>query len=151
VHDLFVQNGATNVIWAFCPNVTSEPLESWNEPLDYYPGDTYVDWMCVDGYNWGKSESWSMWQTIHQVFEDIYPVLASKNKPILIGEMASTELGGSKAEWIGQIIPTLQTDFPLIKGLIWFDIDKETDWRISSSPASEAAFKTMANDPWFRH
>lgn len=150
VHDLFVQNGATNVIWAFCPNVTSEPVESWNEPLDYYPGDTYVDWMCVDGYNWGKSETWGMWQSFQEVFADIYPALASKNKPIIIGEMASTELGGSKGEWISQIIPTLKRDFPLIKGLVWFDINKETDWRISSSSASEAAFKAMANDPWFK-
>jgi len=37
----------------------------------------------------------------------------------------------------------------LLKGLLWFDINKETDWRISSSTASEAAFKTMTNDAWF--
>lgn len=150
VHDVFVEQGATNVIWAFCPNVTSEPDASWNEPLDYYPGDTYVDWMCVDGYNWGTSDSWGAWQSFHDVFVEIYPTLASKQKPILIGEMASTELGGNKGEWIAQIIPTLKTDFPLIKGLIWFDIDKETDWRISSSAASEAAFKALANDPYFK-
>jgi hypothetical protein len=149
VHDLFVSSGATNVIWAFCPNVTSVPDEAWNEPLDYYPGDTYVDWTCVDGYNWGTSPSGDGWQTFYQVFKDIYPVLAAKNKPIIIGEMASTELGGDKAAWIGQIIPTLKAEFPLIKGLLWFDINKETDWRISSSTASEAAFKAMANDPWF--
>ena len=32
------------------------------------------------------------------------------------------------------MIPTLRDDFPLIKALVWFDINKETDWRISSSP-----------------
>jgi hypothetical protein len=149
VHDIFVGAGATNVIWAFCPNVTSEPIADWNEPLDYYPGDSYVDWMCVDGYNWGTTQSWSSWQTFAQVFKDIYPVLASKNKPIIIGEMASTELGGDKAAWISQIIPTMKNQFPLLKGLLWFDINKETDWRISSSTASEAAFKTMTNDAWF--
>lgn len=150
VHDLFVESAATNVIWAFCPNVTSEPDEDWNEPLDYYPGDGYVDWMCVDGYNWGTSDTWGAWQSFREVFEDIYPVLAAKQKPILIGEMASTELGGDKAEWIRQIIPTLKNDYPMIKGLVWFDIDKETDWRISSSPSSESAFKAMANDPFFK-
>jgi hypothetical protein len=149
VHDLFVASGATNVIWAFCPNVTSVPDASWNEPLDYYPGDAYVDWTCVDGYNWGTSESGGSWQSFYSVFKDIYAILATKNKPIIIGEMASTELGGNKAEWIAQIIPALKRDFPLIKGLIWFDINKETDWRISSSSESEAAFKAMATDPWF--
>jgi hypothetical protein len=148
VHDLFVSAGATNAIWAFCPNVTSVPDASWNDPLDYYPGDTYVDWMCVDGYNWGTSQG-DTWQSFYQVFKDIYPVLASKNKPIIIGEMASTELGGDKAAWISQIIPTMKEEFPLLKGLVWFDVNKETDWRISSSAASEAAFKTMANDAYF--
>jgi hypothetical protein len=28
-------------------------------------------------------------------------------------------------------------------------VNKEADWRISSSPASEAAFIRMANDPYF--
>ena len=149
VHDLFVAAGATNAIWAFCPNVTSVPDEAWNQTLEYYPGDDYVDWTCVDGYNWGKSEAGSSWQSFREVFKDIYATLATKRKPILIGEMASAELGGDKAAWIAQIVPSLKSDFPLIKGLIWFDVNKETDWRISSSPTSEAAFKTMANDPWF--
>jgi endoglucanase len=79
----------------------------------------------------------------------VYEKLATLNKPIIIGEMASAQSGGDKAAWIGAIAGTLKTDFPLIKGLNWFDIDKETDWRISSSPASEAAFAKMAADPYF--
>jgi hypothetical protein len=149
IHDVFVAAGATNVIWTFCPNVTSVPDASWNEPLDYYPGDSYVDWMCVDGYNWGTSSSGDSWQSFYEVFKDIYPVLASKNKPIIIGEMASAEVGGNKAQWIGDIITSMKSQFPLLKGFNWFDVNKETDWRISSSAASEAAFKQMANDPWF--
>ena len=80
---------------------------------------------------------------------NIYPLLAKKKKPILIGEMSSAEAGGNEAEWIDQIVPTLRNSFPLIKGLVWFDVNKEADWRISSSPASEAAFIRMANDPYF--
>jgi hypothetical protein len=73
----------------------------------------------------------------------------TKAKPIMIGEMASSESGGDKAEWIDAIIPTLESKYPLIKGLVWFDINKETDWRISSSSAAETAFVRMANDPYF--
>jgi hypothetical protein len=62
--------------------------------------------------------------------------------------MSSAEAGGDKAKWIDEIIPTLRNSFPLIKGLVWFDVNKEADWRISSSPASEAAFIRMANDPY---
>ncbi|HYP90616.1 MAG TPA: glycosyl hydrolase [Polyangiaceae bacterium] len=145
VHDKL--KSADNIVWVWCPNVTDEPNEDWNQALSYYPGDDYVDWTCVDGYNWGSSGDG--WQSFQTVFKNIYPKLAAKNKPIMIGEMASAEVGGDKAAWIAQIIPTLKTSFPLIKGLVWFDVDKETDWRISSSTASEAAFKKMVNDPYF--
>lgn len=146
-HDALVAGGATNAVWVWCPNVTDEPNQSWNRALEYYPGDAYVDWTCVDGYNWGSSNGGG-WQSFHDVFANIYPKLAAKNKPILIGEMASAEVGGDKAAWITAMLPTLNSDFPLIKGLIWFDVNKETDWRISSSPAAEAAFVKMVSDPY---
>ena len=144
IHDLFVAAGATNVVWAWCPNVTD--TDGTNDAtLSYYPGDDYVDWTGVDGYNWGGGD----WQSFHEVFKDIYPLLAGKKKPILIGEMASSETAGNKSAWINDMIPSLKSDFPLIKGLIWFDVNKERDWRISSSAATESAFRAMAADPYF--
>jgi hypothetical protein len=146
IHDLFVAAGATNVVWAWCPNVTDIHGGNRNT-LDYYPGDEYVDWTGVDGYNWGTRNGG--WQTFERVFQNIYPILASKKKPILIGEMASSQAGGDKAKWIDDIIPTLRNKYPLIKGVVWFDVNKECDWRVSSSPETEAAFIRMASDPYF--
>jgi hypothetical protein len=143
IHDLFVAAGATNVVWAWCPNVTDVSGGNKNT-LDYYPGDAYVDWTGVDGYNWGGGD----WESFQQVFAGIYPILASKKKPILIGEMASAEQGGNKGTWIDGIIPALKDKYPLIKGLVWFDINKENDWRIASTTASRDAFIRMANDPY---
>ena len=146
IHDIFVAEGATNVVWAWCPNVTD--IHGGNKnTMDYYPGDAYVDWTGVDGYNWGTNNGG--WQSFQQVFEKIYPLLAAKKKPIMIGEMSSAQVGGDKAKWIDAIVPTLRTNFPLVKCLIWFDINKERDWRISSSPESEAAFIRMAKNPYF--
>src|SRR6185503_9748021 len=132
IHDIFVGDGATNVVWAWCPNVTDEPRAAWNETMNYYPGDAYVDWTCVDGYNWGTTNGGG-WQTFPQVFSGIYTKLVAKGKPILIGEMASTEEGGDKAQWIAGMVPAMKNTFPMIRGLVWFDINKETDWRIASS------------------
>jgi hypothetical protein len=146
IHDLFVAAGANNVVWAWCPNVTDTNGGN-RTTMHYYPGDAYVDWTGVDGYNWGTRNGG--WQTFQQVFQNIYPLLAAKKKPILIGEMASAEAGGDKGKWIDGIIPTLRNSFPLIKGVVWFDINKEADWRISSSPGSEAAFIRMAKNPYF--
>jgi len=146
IHDIFVAAGASNVIWAWCPNVTD--IHGGNKnTMDYYTGDAYVDWTGVDGYNWGTTNGG--WQTFQQVFKDIYPLLAAKKKPIIIGEMSCAQVGGDKGKWIDEIIPTLRASFPLIKCLVWFDINKEADWRISSSPESEAAFTRMAGDSYF--
>jgi hypothetical protein len=147
VHDVFRAAGATNVVWAWCPNVTD--VDGTNAAtMSYYPGDAYVDWTGVDGYNWGTSVPGFGWQTFHDVFAGIYPLLAAKGKPILIGEMASDEVGGSKAQWIDAIVPTLEKDFPLIRAFVWFDIKKERAWQIDSSPAALAAYSKMALDPF---
>ncbi len=55
-------------------------------------------------------------------------------------EIASTEIGGSKAQWISDMFATLESSFPRIKGFTWFNINKETDWRITSSESATASF-----------
>ncbi len=146
IHDVFSARGVTNVVWAWCPNNT-DSAES-PSALAYYPGDAYVDWTGVDGYNWGTSTEDFRWQSFENVFSDIYVKLATLGKPILIGEMASDEVGGDKAEWIDGIVPTLQSKFPLIKALVWFDVDKERHWQINSSPEALAAYQRMAKNPY---
>ena len=146
IHDRFLAAGATNVVWAWCPNVTDVDGRN-RQTMDYYPGDEYVDWTGVDGYNWGAGSGFT-WQSFHDVFAGIYPLLTAKNKPILIGEMASDENGGDKAQWIGALVPTLRDQFPMIKAVVWFDVDKERHWEINSSPASLAAYMNFAADPY---
>lgn len=149
IHDLFVAAGATNALWVFCPNVDSVPGDSWNQWQNYYPGDAYADWMGFDGYNWGTVQSTSTWQTFPAIAARIYSSLATKGKPIMIPETASTELGGDKAAWIAAILPSLESTFPGIKALVWFQMNKETDWRIDSSPPAQTAFVTLAKDAYF--
>ncbi|GAC1300878.1 MAG: hypothetical protein NVSMB27_41240 [Ktedonobacteraceae bacterium] len=139
VHDLFTNQGVTNVTWVWSPNIEytgSIPLNG------LYPGNSYVDWIGMDGYNWGPLNN-HRWQTFAEVFEQTYHTLLelTPDKPLMIAEMASTEEGGDKASWIGDAYMTqLPTFFPEIKAVIWFNESKETDWRIESSPATQAAF-----------
>jgi hypothetical protein len=146
IHDIFVAEGATNVAWAWCPNVTDSPDAP--TAMDYYPGDQYVDWTGVDGYNWGTSLPGFEWQSFPEIFSAIYAQLAVKGKPIIIGETGSDETGGDKAAWIDGIVPALRSEFPLIKALVWFDVDKERHWQINSSPSSLASYQHMAKDPY---
>ncbi|WP_236745311.1 glycoside hydrolase family 26 protein [Rhodococcus sp. BS-15] len=135
VHDLFTAAGASNVEWVWNPNVPNAV------PMSVvYPGSQYVDVVGLDGYNWGTSQSWSAWQTPDQLFGDgLTQVRAlALGKPIVLGEVASAEAGGSKPAWITRLIEYLAAQ-PDVTGFLWFDMNKEVDWRIDSSPASAAA------------
>jgi beta-mannanase len=145
VHDIFTANGVTNATWVWSPNIEyggSIPLGG------LYPGDAYTDWVAMDGYNWGATQTWKSWQTFSEVFGPTYSVItALTQKPLLVGETASTELTGDKAAWITNALSTEIFNFPRIKGFIWFNEDKETDWRIESSPAAQAAFSRAVANP----
>jgi len=151
VHDIFVQEGATNVKWVWSPNRDGSIAEAQATFNTYYPGDNYVDYIGMDGYNWGTlydTPDWtSWWQSFEEVFGPSYDVaVANTNKQVVIAETATTEVGGTpqnggKAQWITDAFNSLSTRFPRVAMMTWFNVDKETDWRINSSTASLEAFR----------
>jgi hypothetical protein len=151
VVDIFRQQGATNVTWVFCPNIIgprSTPLAGM------YPGDNYVDWTCLDGYNWGTDFGNTGWWSFSDVFQgdeynggfDSYLMVQqlAPTKPLMIGETASSQNGGDKAAWITSMLGTeLPQRFPNVKAVVWFnwnDDDPRKTWPIESSPSAQAAF-----------
>lgn len=66
IHDLFDDAGAHNVKWIFSVNWENFPEDNCYK--DAYPGDSYVDIVGGDGYNWGESKSWSRWMEFDEVF-----------------------------------------------------------------------------------
>jgi len=136
VHDVLVKAGAKNVHWVWSPN-SGGPV-----PLaGLYPGGSYVDSLGLDGYNWGTTQTWSSWQAPSNVLGPWLDSLRAiaPGKGITIAETASAETGGSKPDWITALIPYLSGQAS-VTGFVWFNINKEVDWRIDSSPASSAAF-----------
>ena len=143
VHDIFQRAGVTNVTWVWSPNVLMPNTPSL---ASLYPGDAYVDWLGVDGYNWGGSS----WQSFDSVFGSTLAELHRlSSKPIVIGETASSEAGGSKAQWIQQLFAGMARDSS-IKAFVWFNLKKEADWRIESSPAAQQAFSAGIADSRYR-
>lgn len=136
IHNVFAQQGANNVRWVWSPNVEytgSTPLRS------LYPGDAYVDWLALDGYNWGTTNS-NGWHSFADVFfPSIADIESISHRPVMLAEVGCTEVGGSKAAWITDMFAQLKNR-PDIQAFIWFDMNKETDWRIVSSSTSAAAF-----------
>lgn len=142
---LFAEVGALNVRWVWSPFAKSHPPTSANKIEQYFPGDDAVDVLALDGYNWGKCPSWGVWQDFSELFGTGYDSVTSlSEKPVIIAETASASEGGSKARWIRKMASVLPSRFPRVETLIWFDTNKECDWRIASSSRSLEAFREVA-------
>ncbi|WP_231988736.1 glycoside hydrolase family 26 protein [Mycobacterium sp. 1274761.0] len=135
--DIFREREATSVEWVWCPNAVSDedaPLTAW------YPGGEYVDVLAADGYNWGDTRPDAEWIAPADLFDPVLTALRGldANKPIFVAEVACAESGGSKADWIAELVSYL-ADYPGVDGFVWFEHDKETDWRMVSSSQAVAA------------
>jgi hypothetical protein len=142
IHDIFIEVGARNATWVWCPNVDF-PNSPWPTVQSLYPGDTYVDWTCMDGYNWGEG-SGNGWQTFEQVYSHTYNNIlrAAPNKPLMVGEVGSST-NGDKPGWIRDAIGTaIPQKFAALKAFVWYNWQFDgQDWRIESSSQSLGAFK----------
>ena len=145
VHDIFTRVGATNATWVWSPNVDYGGSTSLRE---LYPGNGYVDWAGIDGYNWGTAQPGKSWLYFDGVIQQTYnDVLGITNKPLMVAETASTEHGGSKPDWITDTYAyKVPIYFPNIRAITWFDYNKETDWRIESSPQAQGAFASAIEE-----
>lgn len=147
IYALFQAAGATNVVWVWAPSVHDVPSASWNHWTNYYPGDAYVDWIGIDGYNRGTSEPASRWRSFESLFQPLYADYAAE-KPIIVTEAASCEQGGSKAQWFTDLGRVLPTDFPDIQAFVYFDVAKGCGFQIDSSQTSLTAFQQLAVSPY---
>ncbi len=130
--DVFRAEGADNVRWVWSPNVTDQPSTPDNAMERYYPGSAYVDVLALDGYNWGTTKSWSSWRSFRDIFAHPYArVTALGPQPVWITEVASSSQGGDKAAWVANMLDA--SAFPRIQALVWFNQNKEADWRIDNS------------------
>jgi len=142
VVSLFRQVGAHNALWVFCPNAESVPnpyhdlTALWNRAGHYYPGDSWVDLLGMDGYNWGTSQvrelnGWdSRWQGFEEIFSPLHMELRglAPDKPIFVLETASVAVGGDRVQWLREALETAAHWG--VAGLVWFQVDKDCDWRI---------------------
>jgi len=143
VHDIFTAVGATNATWVWCPNI--DPGNIFLNLASQYPGDAYVDWTGLDGYNWGTNPAKpDRWRSFDELYKSTYEKIVgtiAPSKPLMIGEVGSTEYGGSKASWIADMLAKVPTAYPKIRGVLYFEkYDSSMDWPIETSSTATSAF-----------
>lgn len=151
----FRDAGASNVQWVWSLTSRAFP-EQANE---YYPGDDWVDWIGVTGYNWYTGDPISVWRSFASIFASFIEWGRGHDKPLMIVSTAcgenprvSADDPRSKSAWIRQAITSV-SETPEIQGVIWLDNGDPTDpyrnWQVDSSPQSLDAFRELAADPHF--
>ncbi|GET41392.1 glycoside hydrolase family 26 protein [Microseira wollei] len=112
----------------------------------FYPGDAYVDWIAVDGYNWGTSQNWSSWNTPQQIYGGMIDRLRIlTDNPLAITEFASTTAGGGvtgKSQWITDAFNYFAGQN--VKMAVWFNQDKETDWAMFGGANGDSTYKSFS-------
>ncbi|MER5862583.1 glycosyl hydrolase [Kitasatospora sp. NPDC002040] len=135
VHDVFEQQGVTNVVWFWCPDLQS-PEKS---PLSrYFPGDDYVDWIGTEAYSTDGET------TAEQLLGATYrELVALSDKPLFIGE-AGVRPTAVKPALIRDFFSWL-SKHPRVIGFVWFqfsDADgSRYDWRFTTSPEAQRGFQ----------
>jgi len=152
MHAIFAAAGATNVRWVWCPSIGAFVKGSAQA---YYPGNSYVDWVGTDGYNWAPKVASLRWKSFAQIFEPFYRWGLPTGKPMLIGEYGTVEgAPGAKAAWFRQADREIKTEFPALRAVVYFNSNHMNfgmrfNWRVTSSESALAAFRAFANDPYF--
>ena len=134
VHNRFDRQGfgGDDLQWMWCVN--AEDVGSYTAE-QLYPGSRYVDWLSLDGYQWGRSQSWSSWQSPANIYGGMLDRLADLgDKPVCIAEFASSSKMSvgydpqRKDAWIRDALAYFEN-----RGVdmwCWFNEDKETDWAV---------------------
>jgi hypothetical protein len=132
IHNLFVQAGASNVIWVWNPNVINPIPQVALAP--YWPGNAYVDWVGITGYFATTGP-----HTYAGLFRPtISEIRKFTTKPFIIAETA-IESGPDELESASNLVTSV-TRHAYVLGFIYFDYNKGgVDWQIESRPPLRAA------------
>lgn len=140
VHRIFHRAGARNVKWVWSPAFARSGAQ--------FPGTAYVDVMATTCQNGGRRLFARGWQSFARgcgrTIDRLHAL--EPRLPIQLAETSCAEQGGSKAQWIRGMWGYLARR-PYVTSMIWFDLRKETNWRIDSSRSAARAFGAGARAP----
>jgi hypothetical protein len=140
---IFRRAGADNVEWVWTPYIDGgrRPFRA------YFPGDRWVDWVGLDGFNWGYG---GRYLSFGGVFRSSYRRLARiSRRPMMIAETGAYDHG--KPRWIRHALARDLPRMHRIRALVWFNHPANgIDLRFNSSRRSLDAFRRAAGERYYR-
>ncbi len=152
VFKIFKTVGATNVQWVWCPTSIGFATGAAER---FYPGEAYVNWIGADGYNWAPGLPSARWRSFAAIFSAFYRWADRQGRPLLVAEFGTDEgTPGAKATWFRLAGQQLQTLFPRIRAVVYFNSAHQNfgvifNWMVDSSPSALAAFRAVVRNAYF--
>ncbi len=136
-------------VWRAFQNVGADNISLvWNPGAapglgaPYYPGDAYVDWIGGNAFLHDRPRK----PDFRTLIDAWYAEWSGRGKPMMIG--ATGAQAADQVKFLTDIQTLLPVTFPRIKALNYFDASGNNgDFTLSA--AGLAAFKTLANTPYF--
>ncbi|MGI8622230.1 MAG: glycosyl hydrolase, partial [Solirubrobacteraceae bacterium] len=131
VHRVFDRHGATNVSWVFSiDTLAGGPPTSKAELDTYYPGDRYVDWIGLSGFNWGPESAYSTERSFLSTFKPTVDVVSGFRKPVMLSEIGTSAKSADPAAWLQSALDGVR-ELPAVRSVVWFDADTpDADFRL---------------------
>ena len=149
VYDVYQQQGATNVIFVW--DMTGELFLNAQNANAMYPGSQYVDWVAADAYNWDPVRAGAPWRSFQQAFQPFYTWAVQTGKPAMAeetGVLESPSDANAKAQWYAGMATTVE-GWPNLKAVVYFNSSRDGAWWFDSTPQALAAFRAVAQSPYF--
>lgn len=134
---IFNREGARKVRWVWSPYVNVDGRHPFRR---FFPGGRWIDWVALDGINWGGS---LRWRSPGQLFRHSYRQLTSlTSKPVMIAETGCGERGGNKPWWVRRMLRRLLPRLPHVRAVLFWDVaDSRADLRVNSTPSALRALR----------
>jgi hypothetical protein len=135
IHRIFTQVGAGDIGWVWCPTAYGFGV---GRAAAYYPGDAWVDWVCVDAYPRG-------YRSLADVLRPFLEWARGHPKPAMVGEFGvPAGSDGQQARWLAQL-PAAARRMRSVRAYVYFD----STGSALAPGGSLRAFGRLAANPFF--
>lgn len=121
LHDVFAGAGARNVTWVWTVNRVDGLPDAQRDVAAAYPGDAYVDWVAMTGFDWGDTKRASTWISADEVLAATYAALLPFDKPIMVAEIGTVRRGQTAGRWVSDAVAVLAQRYARVGAVVWFD------------------------------
>jgi hypothetical protein len=153
VHDVFTRLNVHNAVWVW---TTTGYLPHASVIAALYPGNSYVDWIAYDPYNFFNCHH-SPWRSFAATAGPFYQWLTihrlGAGKPVMLAEFGSAPDPANPAQeaaWYRGIGPALRT-MPRLKALVmWNSRTPGCDLQLSASATAASGYRQAGLSPYLR-